>query len=299
MATLRKRQWKTPTGETRIGWFVDFYDAQDKRQRKQFDSRKEADAYRIVIEEQLRKGLYRPEAERLTVKQGGERFLQHCRERMERHERMTRRNFQVYEGYVRNYIAPDPEWHATKHAKARHQFRYFEKGIGNKTLAQVTVGVVTTFRDDLRAFGVSAPTTRKIIAMLQVMFTYLISLDLMAVNPARDVRVIGRRDEASKQITPPDKEVMRELIALADSDTRCCSLLLPRPAFARASSTRCAGSTSTSPGAKSGLKRASIPMARRTCLKPSRVSARFPWLRVCCSASKSGSSIRRSSSQTI
>ena len=118
-------------------------------------------------------------------------------------------------GYVRNYIAPDREWHAAKHAKARHKFRYFEKGIGNRTLAQITVGVVTTFRDDLRAAGVSVPTTRKIIAMLQVMFTYLISLDLMAVNPARDVRVIGRRGEDSKQVTPPDKEIMRALIDLA------------------------------------------------------------------------------------
>lgn len=31
MATIRKRKWTTPTGESRVGWFVDFYDAQDKR----------------------------------------------------------------------------------------------------------------------------------------------------------------------------------------------------------------------------------------------------------------------------
>lgn len=148
-----------------------------------------------MVEDQLRKGLYRPEAERLTVKQGADRFLQHCRERMERRERMMRRNFQTYEGYVRSYIAPDPEWYAANHPRSRRKSAYFEKGVGNRTLAQVTTSVVTTFRDDLRAAGVLIPTTRKILAMLQVMLTYLISLDLMAVNPARDVRVIGRRDE--------------------------------------------------------------------------------------------------------
>ncbi len=218
MATLRKRKWRTPSGEERAGWVVDYYDVQDKRQREQFANRKEADAFRIEIEDQLRKGTYRPEAAKVTVKQAAELFINHCRERMERRERMTRRNFQVYEGYVRNYICPDPEWHARKHAKPHHRFRYFEKGLGKRTLAQLTVGTVTKFRDDLRAFGVSVPTTRKIIAMLQVMLAYAISLDFIAVNAAKDVEVIGRRDEGARQIVPPDKDAMRQLIALADED---------------------------------------------------------------------------------
>jgi integrase len=215
MATIRKRQWKNKDGETATRWTVDFYDLDGKRGREDFESRKEADAFRIEIEDQLRKGTYRTEAGKVTVREGAERFLGHCRERLSRGERMTRRNFAVYEGYVRNYICPDPAWHAAKHAKARHAFRYFDKGIGSRTLAQVTVGVVTQFRDDLRNFGVSVPTTRKILAMLQVMFKYLASLDLMAVNPAREVEVIGRREETARRIIPPDKELVRALIGEA------------------------------------------------------------------------------------
>ena len=124
---------------------------------------------------------------------------------MKRRERMTRRNFQTYEGYVRNYICPDPEWHATKHADPHHKFRYFDKGIGTRKLAQLTVGTVTKFRDDLRGAGLSVATTRKILAMLQVMLGYAISLDLMAINVAADVDVIGRSDEGMLRITPPSK----------------------------------------------------------------------------------------------
>jgi integrase len=93
-------------------------------------------------------------------------------------------------------------------------------GIGHKTLAQLTVGTVTNFRDELRAFGVSVPTTRKILGMLQVMLAYGISLDLIAFNAAKDVEVIASRADENKQIIPPNREVMRQLIELADERFR-------------------------------------------------------------------------------
>lgn len=218
MATLRKRKWTTERGEQRSGWSVEFTDAQAKREKRLFTTKGEAAAFRTEIENQLRTGTYRPDAAKVTVKEAAELFLKHCFERMQRRERMTQRNYKVYEGYVRNYICPDPEWHAKKHAKPHHQFRYFDKGIGHKTLAQLTVGAVTKFRDDLRNAGLSVPTTRKILGMLQVMLGYAISLDLLAINVAQNVEVIGRRDEQSKQIVPPSKDVMRQLIELADPD---------------------------------------------------------------------------------
>ena len=54
--------------------------------------------------------------------------------------------------------------------------------------------------------------------MLQVMLDYAISLDLIAVNAAKNVEVIGRRAEDEKEIVPPNKEVMKELIGLASGD---------------------------------------------------------------------------------
>ena len=220
MASIWKRQWKTGSGEFRAGWEVAFADAEGKRQRRQFTSRREADAFRVEIEGQLRAGTFRPDAARVTVKEAAELFLKHCEGRMERRERMTRRNYKVYEGYVRNYICPDPEWHAKKHNTPSHAFRYFEHGIGRNTLAQLTVGTVTKFRDNLRNAGLSVATTRKILAMLQVMLAYAISLDLIAFNAAKDVHVIGRRHEETKEIVPPSKEVLRQLLDLADENFR-------------------------------------------------------------------------------
>lgn len=80
--------------------------------------------------------------------------------------------------------------------------------------------MVTKFRDDLRGAGLSVATTRKNLAMLQVMLAYPISLDLVAFNAAKDVEVIGTRADAAKKILPPSKEIMRLLIELADEDFR-------------------------------------------------------------------------------
>jgi len=219
MAIVRKRNWKSAKGAG-TAFSVDYFDAQGKRQRKQFDTRAEANDFRIEIESQLRSGTYRPEATKITVVELAGLFLDHCKGRMDRGERMTRRNYQVYEGYIRNYICPDREWHAKKHASPHHQFDFFDRGIGDYKLSRLTVGTVTKFRDDLRAAGLSVATTRKIIAMLQVMLGYGISLDLTAFNAATDVEVIGRRDENTKRIVPPSKDVMRQLIALADEKFR-------------------------------------------------------------------------------
>jgi integrase len=219
MAIVRKRKWKSETGAG-AGFRVDYYDTHGKRHRKQFDTQAEAKDFRVEIEGQMRSGTYRPEATRILLSELAELFLTQCEGRMERGERMTTRNFEVYRGYVRNYICPDQEWHATRHAGPSPQFRYFKNGIGHYKLSRLTVGIVTKFRDDLRAAGLSVATTRKIIAMLQVMLGYGIALDLIAFNAARDVEVIGRRDEESRHVKPPSKEVMRELIELADETFR-------------------------------------------------------------------------------
>lgn len=153
-----------------------------------------------------RAGTYRPDATKVTVKEAADLFIAHFEARMKRHERMTRHNFQTYQGHVRNYICPDPDWHTAKHSRPSHAFSYFEMGLGSKTLSQLTVGAVTKFRDDLRDAGVSVPTTRKILSTLQVMLADAISLDLVAVNAAKDVRVLSTRADDAKQVAPPPRK---------------------------------------------------------------------------------------------
>jgi len=112
MAKLRKRTWRTSKGEARAGWAVDFFDSSGTCQRRQFTSRREADDFRIEIEGQLRKGTFRPDPCKFTLEEAAELFLKYCAGRMRRGERMTRHNYAVYVGHIRNYICPDPVRHA-------------------------------------------------------------------------------------------------------------------------------------------------------------------------------------------
>jgi hypothetical protein len=109
MASVRKGTWRTRKGEKRTGWIVDFTDAAGKRDRRQLRWKAESDAFRIKIEGKLSAGTYRADASKITVKQVAERYIEHCWRRMERRERMTHRNYEVYVGHVRNYICPDPK----------------------------------------------------------------------------------------------------------------------------------------------------------------------------------------------
>jgi integrase len=215
MASIRKRKWRTPKGEARVAWMVDFTDDAGNRDRKQFESKPQADAFRIKMEGELQTGSYRADAARVTVKDAADLFLIYCHGRMERRERMTRRNYAVYEGHVHNYICPDQKRHADPH---RARLTAFDKGIGGTRLRELTAGKVERFCDHLKEAGITIPTIRKILGTLKLLLRHAVSRDLVAMNVARDVKVIGRRDQASKRIVPPTKEAMKQLIAAADSD---------------------------------------------------------------------------------
>src|SRR5215475_988572 len=104
MASVRKRTWKTEAGELKMAWVVDYADSRGERQRKHFHAKKDADKFRIKIEGQLSDGTYRPDADKIRVKDVCLSFLEHCEGRQKRDERMTRKMLTVYRGHVNNHI---------------------------------------------------------------------------------------------------------------------------------------------------------------------------------------------------
>ena len=104
MASVRRRTWQTANGETKAAWVVDYTDSRGDRQRKHYLSKKAADAFRIQVEGQMQAGTYRPNADKVTVKEACQSFLEHCLGRNERDERMTRKMLTVYRGHVNNHI---------------------------------------------------------------------------------------------------------------------------------------------------------------------------------------------------
>jgi integrase len=153
------------------------------------------------------------------VKDAADRFLTHCDGRRERGERMTRHNYNTMDGHIGNYICPDAKRHNGKARPSRLKIK-FDGGIGSIKLSQLTSGSVNDFRDRLREAGVSVVTTRKILSTLQQLLAYAVDHDMVGINVARGVKVIGRRDEGAKKIVPPTKEAMRALLGVADEDFR-------------------------------------------------------------------------------
>jgi integrase len=202
VASVRKRTWKTASGEAKAAWVVDYADSRGDRQRKHFSTKKAADAFRIHVEGQMQAGVYRPDADKVTVKDACESFIAHCAGRNERDERMTRKMLAVYRGHVENYIL------------------HPEHGLGCRKLSQLTARSVGEFRDQLRLGGVTVPTTRKILATLHGALAHAISQDWVATNAAHGTRVIGPRHEGSHKITPPSKDVVRALLAAASEELR-------------------------------------------------------------------------------
>ncbi len=212
--SIRKRSWKNSDGTETTRWIVDVCGANDERERRQFDSRKEADAFRVATESQMRVGTYRSEAGKLTLKDTADRFLTYCDGRRQRGERMTRQNYKTMEGHIRNYICRDPQRHAGKPKPSR--LKSFDGGIGGIKLASLTARGVGDFRDSLRDAGVTVVTARKILSTLQQLLQHAVTRDLIGVNVARGIKVIGRRDEGARRIVPPSKEAMRALLSVAD-----------------------------------------------------------------------------------
>lgn len=218
MAKVRKRTWKNAEGELRQAWRVDFTDSNGKRQLKQFRTSAAAHEFRVEIEGKLRAGTHRPDADKVTVREVAGLYLDHVKGRSKRGEQFSRRHLEMVEGRLFNYIAPDPKRADSRKGKSR--VTPFTEGVGGVKLSQLSAPVVDDFRDRLRDAGVSVATTRKIVGTLHAILEFAIRKNFVAVNAARGVKVIGRRDEGSKKVVPPSKEALRRLIDVADQDFR-------------------------------------------------------------------------------
>src|SRR6516225_8471427 len=200
MASVRKRTWKNAKSENKAAWVVDYIDNQGDRQRKHHANKKAADAFRVHVEGQMQLGTYRPSADKMTIKEVCDSFLDRCTIRKQRNERMTRKMLVVYTGHVNNHIL-----------NAVY-------GIGSKRLSQLTARSVGDFRDRLRDAHITVPTVRKILATLHSALEFAISQDWVATNAAHGIRVIGPRDEGSKKIVPPLRQDIQSLLEAAGED---------------------------------------------------------------------------------
>src|SRR5262249_16933598 len=73
--SVRKRKWKTASGETRESWVVWYADQHGKGHIKTFDKKKAADAYHATVRIEIREGRHTAEGDRMTVAEAGKHWI--------------------------------------------------------------------------------------------------------------------------------------------------------------------------------------------------------------------------------
>ena len=207
MASVAKRTWSNKSG-THVAWRLSYTDATGERRKEQFATKREADARRVEVESQVRQGTFRPDATKVMVGEAATDYLKMMEGRRDRGEKVTAAYYDLLDGIVKNYIDPSD--------KSRTDFR---DGVGTIKLSQLTARAVTDFRDRMRNAKVTPSHTRRVLGVLARVLDFAIGQDLLAVNVARTVKVVGRRDETSTRVTPPPKDILKTLLKKADPDT--------------------------------------------------------------------------------
>ena len=174
MASVRKRPWiNTRTGETKVGWQVDYTDQQGKRRRKMFALKKNADDFALTAQLEVRSGTHIPESDSLTVAEAGL-------------------------GWIATVKAVDdpPLEPTTIEQYETHLNRHIVPFIGKVKLAKLNVPVIRDFADRLRAAGRSATMVKYVTRSLGSLLADAQERGNIARNPVHEMR--GRRRQRKK-----------------------------------------------------------------------------------------------------
>jgi integrase len=136
--SIRKRTWRTPqTGELREAWIVDYVDQSGHRRNKNFERKRDAEAYEATVRVNIARGIH--SHSRVTVAAAGQQWLNDVDGRLERS------TVESYRQHLNDHIVPY---------------------IGAVKLADLTVPLVRDFVDRLRADKRSPAMIKRVIGDL-------------------------------------------------------------------------------------------------------------------------------------
>jgi integrase len=136
--SIRKRAWRTPqTGELREAWIVDYVDQSGHRRNKNFERKRDAEAYEATVRVNVAHGIHTHS--RVTVAAAGQRWLDEVDSQLERS------TVESYRQHLNDHIIPY---------------------IGAVKLADLTVPLVRDFTDRLRADKRSPAMIKRVIGDL-------------------------------------------------------------------------------------------------------------------------------------
>jgi integrase len=159
--SVRKRKWTNPKGEVREAWVVDYVDGNGQRRNKNFERKRDADAYASRVNVEVRAGTHTPDSTSPTVAEAGQLWLQ-----TSENAGLERATLVNYREHLNLHIAPL---------------------IGDTKLSQLTVPAVRAFEDKLRVDRSSA-MVRKVRAALSMILSDAQERGLVAQNVVRGLR---------------------------------------------------------------------------------------------------------------
>ena len=183
MAIVRKRM--LPSGEIR--WIADYVDVKGTRRAKQFEKRKDADAYLIGVRGDLQRGVHVAPGASITVKEAGSIWI----ERGKR-DRLVESTIRQYEQHLDHHIEPE---------------------LGDIRLSELTTPRVTEFADTMLKTR-SRALTRKILVSLRSLIDEAIRRGYAGHNPAKPVKLRASHDEIGEgdDVEMPTKDELKTLL---------------------------------------------------------------------------------------
>jgi integrase len=204
--SVRKRTWKSPNGEMREAWVVDYVDQHGERHLKTFAKKRDADAHHAIVGVAVRAGTHTADSKSVTVARAAQLWLESCEA-----AGLERTTITAYRQHVDLHIAPI---------------------LGALRLSQLTVPLVRGFEDRLRQDGRSPVMVRKARRSLGGILADAQERGLIQQNVVYSLRKNRRSRRADGNgklkigIDIPSPAEMRAIVSSLDTAGRYRPLLL-------------------------------------------------------------------------
>jgi integrase len=167
--SVRKRRWRSPSGEMKETWVVDYVDQAGARHLKTFTLKREADAWHAIVARDARAGIHTPDSKSLTVAKASELWFESCEAAKLERSTLTSSCRIVLDKHILPLM-------------------------GAVKISAMTVPMARAFEDRLRADR-SPAMVRKIVGMLGSVLADAQERGLVAQNVVRSLRGSRRRDK--------------------------------------------------------------------------------------------------------
>ena len=157
--SVRKRTWKSPSGEPKEAWVVDYVDQHGERHIKTFAKKRDADAHHAIVGTAVRAGTHTADSKSVTVAKAAELWLDSC----------------DAAGLERSTVA----------AYRQHAALHIVPVLGALKLSQLTVPLVRGFEERLRQDGRTPAMVRKARRSLGALLADAQERGLVAQNVVR------------------------------------------------------------------------------------------------------------------